>query len=109
MTEADSSVVLAQLQVGHFRECNNQRLSSWSRPFSCSPDPVIDLCQNIYHGLPASLNMFCWYIITPEDFPFSVMLLQSQLRHRESVADLLLGTGYSPVLHCLHKSHNVQF
>ena len=27
-----------------FRECNNQRLSPWGRPFSCSPDPVTDLC-----------------------------------------------------------------
>ena len=42
--EADSSVVLAELQVALFRECNNQRLSSWGRPFSCSPDPVTDLC-----------------------------------------------------------------
>ena len=42
--EADSSVVLAQLQVALFRECNNQRLSPWGRPFSCSPDPVTDLC-----------------------------------------------------------------
>ena len=42
--EADSSVVLAGLQVALFRECNNQRLSPWSRPFSCSPDPVTDLC-----------------------------------------------------------------
>ena len=41
--EADSSVVLAKLQVTPFRECNNQRLSSWGRPFSCSPDPVTDL------------------------------------------------------------------
>ena len=55
--EADSSVILAELQV--VRECNNQRLSPWGRPFSCSPDPVTDLCQNIYHGLPASLNKFC--------------------------------------------------
>ena len=39
--EADSSVVLAELQVALFRECNNQRLSPWGRPFSCSPDPVI--------------------------------------------------------------------
>ena len=38
--EADSSVVLAELQVALFRECNNQRLSPWGRPFSCSPDPV---------------------------------------------------------------------
>ena len=27
--EADSSVVLAELQVALFRECNNQRLSPW--------------------------------------------------------------------------------
>ena len=42
--EADSSVVLAELQVAPFRECNNQRLSPWGRPFSCSPDSVTDLC-----------------------------------------------------------------
>ena len=42
--EIDSSVVLAELQVALFRECNNQRLSQWGRPSSCSPDPVTDLC-----------------------------------------------------------------
>ena len=42
--EADSSVVLAELQVTHFRECNNQRLSLWGRPFSGSPDLVAGLC-----------------------------------------------------------------
>ena len=42
--EADSSVVLAELQVALFRECNNQRLSPWGRTFSCSPDPVADHC-----------------------------------------------------------------
>ena len=42
--EADSSVVLAELQVALFRECNNQRPSPWGRPFSCSPDSVTDLC-----------------------------------------------------------------
>ena len=53
--EADSSVVLAELQVALFRECNNQRLSprgsgggggggGGGRPFSFSPDPVTDLC-----------------------------------------------------------------
>ena len=41
--EADSSVVLAELQVALFRECNNQRLRPWGRPFSCSPNPVRDL------------------------------------------------------------------
>ena len=40
--EADSSVVLAEMQVALFRECNNQRLSPWGRPCSCSPDPVTD-------------------------------------------------------------------
>ena len=40
----DSSVVLAELQVALFKECNNQRLSPWGRPFSCSPDSVTDLC-----------------------------------------------------------------
>ena len=42
--ETDSSVVLAEMQVALFRECNNQRLSPWGRLFSCSPDPVTDLC-----------------------------------------------------------------
>ena len=42
--EADSSVVLAELQVALLRECNKQRLSPCGRPFSCSPDPVTDLC-----------------------------------------------------------------
>ena len=41
--EADSSVVLAELQVALFRECNNQRLSPWGRPFSCFP---IDKCKS---------------------------------------------------------------
>ena len=36
--EADSSVVLAELQVAFFSECNNQQLSPWGMPFSCSPD-----------------------------------------------------------------------
>ena len=27
--EADNAVVLAELQVAPFRECNNQRLSPW--------------------------------------------------------------------------------
>ena len=41
--KADSSVVLSELQVAPFRVCNNQRLSPWGRPFSCSPNPVTDL------------------------------------------------------------------
>ena len=36
--EADRSKVLAELQVALLRECNNQRLSPWGGPFSCSPD-----------------------------------------------------------------------
>ena len=42
--EADSSVLLAELQVALFREYNSQRLPSIGRPFSCSPDPVTDVC-----------------------------------------------------------------
>ena len=42
--EADSSVVLAELQVVLFRDCNNQQPSPWGGPFSCSPDPVTYLC-----------------------------------------------------------------
>ena len=42
--EANSSVVLAELNVALFRKCHNQRQSPWGRPFSCSPDPVTDLC-----------------------------------------------------------------
>ena len=41
--EADSSIVLAELQVALFRECYNQPLSLRGRPFSCSPDFVTDL------------------------------------------------------------------
>ena len=41
---ADNSVVLAELQVAHFGEFNNHRLSQWGRPFSCFPDPIVDLC-----------------------------------------------------------------
>ena len=36
--EADSSVVLAELQVALFRECNNPRLSPWNRLFSGSAE-----------------------------------------------------------------------
>ena len=67
--EADSSVVLAALQVALYRECNNQRLSPWGRPFCCSLDPVTGLCENIDHGLPASLNKVFWYIINSGRLP----------------------------------------
>ena len=56
--EADSPVVLAELQGALFRECYKQRLSPWGRPVSCSPDLVTDLCLNIYRGLPTSLDKF---------------------------------------------------
>ena len=42
--EAESSEVLAELQVALFRESNNQRLRPWGRPFSSSLDSVTDLC-----------------------------------------------------------------
>ena len=55
--EADSSVVLAELQVALFRECNNQRLSPWGRPFSCSPDHVTDLTAHY------ASYLFCFAIL----------------------------------------------
>ena len=61
--KANGSVILAKLYVLLFRECNNQRLSPWGRPFSCFPDLDTDLCQNINHGFHACLNKFCWNII----------------------------------------------
>ena len=42
--EAGSSEVLAELQVALCREYNNQGLCQRGKPFSCSPDPVTDLC-----------------------------------------------------------------
>ena len=42
--DADTPVVLSELQISPFRKCYNQRLRQWGRPFSCSPDPVTDLC-----------------------------------------------------------------
>ena len=42
--QADSSVFLTELHIALSRAFNNQRLSPWGRPFSCSPDPVKDHC-----------------------------------------------------------------
>ena len=44
--EADGSVVLADVVSCPFRQCNNQRLSPLGRPFSCSPDLIIDLLKH---------------------------------------------------------------
>ena len=38
--ETDSSVVLLELNVVLFKECNNQRLSPWGRSSFYSPVPV---------------------------------------------------------------------
>ena len=38
--EADSSVVLLELNIVLFRECNNQRLIPWGRSFFYSSVPV---------------------------------------------------------------------
>ena len=54
--EADSFVVLAELQVALLKVRNNQRLSPLGRPFSRTPDPVTDFCLNIYHGLPSTFQ-----------------------------------------------------
>ena len=82
--EADSSVVLAELHVAFFRECNNQRLSPWGRPFSCSPDPVTDLCQNIWSPRQVEQVLLVYYQLRKTS-PFSVMLLQFQLPRGGSI------------------------
>ena len=58
--EADISVVLAELQVALFRECNNQRLSPWGRPFYCSPDPVTE--QDVLRTMEMRLKLVCYLI-----------------------------------------------
>ena len=50
--EADGSVVLRALSCSFFWECNDQRLSPWGRQFSCSPDLITVLCNNINNSLP---------------------------------------------------------
>ena len=55
--KADSSVVLAELQVALFRECNNQRLSPWGRPFTYSPDSV---CRGVLQFGLQSFTSFGW-------------------------------------------------
>ena len=76
-----------------FRESNYQRLSPWGWPFSCFPDLVIDLCQNINHGLTPHLleQVLLVYYQLLQTFPFSVQLLRSQLSHEGLAVDLLLG------------------
>ena len=83
--EADSYVVLAELQVALFRECNNQRLSPWGGSFSCSTDPVILLS-------------------TPADFPFfsdatAISTSSRRIGCRSSYGDWLQSsTALSPQL-----------
>ena len=104
--EADSSVVLAELQVALFRECNDQRLSPWGRPVSCSPDPNRSLLKHLSWSQSQLEQVLMVYYQLRQTSPFSVMLLQSQLPHGRLVADLLPGAGCSPVLRCLYNSHS---
>ena len=86
--EADSSVVLAELQVALFRECINQRLCPWGRQ-------ILLFSRSCYRAL---LKHFSWspsqleqvllvYYQLRQISPFSVMLLQSQLPHGGLVVD----------------------
>ena len=43
-----------------FRECSNQRLTPWGRPFFCSADAVIDMVALV------SFSSFCWYDISSD-------------------------------------------
>ena len=94
--EADSSVVLAELQVALFRECNNQAILLYSR--FCYRSLLKHLSWS-----PRQLEqVLLVYYQLRQTSPFSVMPLQSQLLHGQLVANLLPGAGCSPVLHCLH-------
>ena len=105
--EADSSVVLAELQVALCRECNNQRLSPWGRPFFCFSRSCYRFLLIHLSWSPRLLEqVLLVYYQLRQTSPFSVMLLQSQLPHGGLVADLLPGAGCSPVQHCLHNSHS---
>ena len=74
--EAYSFVVLAELQVALFRECNNQRINSWGRPFSCSPDPVTEFLLKHLSWCPRQLEQVPMvYYQLLQTSPFSVMLL----------------------------------
>ena len=68
--EADSSVVLAELQVALFRECNNQRLSPWGRPFSYSPDLLQISVRTSIMVSPPAWTSSAGILSTPADFPF---------------------------------------
>ena len=73
------------------------------RPFSCSPDPVANLCLNISHGLSASLQfLLVYYQLRQTNHFFSddtAILCSSQ----RSVVDLV--ADCSAELHCHHNSH----
>ena len=102
--KADSSVVLAELQVALFRECNNQRLSPWGRPFSIFC--YRSLLEHLSWSPRQLEQVLLVYYQLRQTSPFSVMLLQSQLPHGGLVADLLPGASCSPVQCCLDNSHS---
>ena len=93
--EANGSVISAELYVALFSKWNNQRLSTWGKPFICFPDIVTDLCQNSYHALPACLNKLLGNIINSfRCFPFSVELPRPYLSHKGLVVELFWVTAF---------------
>ena len=56
--KADGSVVLAQLQVAFFWECDNYGLSSCGWPFSCLLNSVADCGQDVNHGFSSLLVFY---------------------------------------------------
>ena len=54
--EADSFVVLAQLQVAFLWECDNLGLSPCGRQFCCLPNLVTDCGQDVNHDFSACLD-----------------------------------------------------
>ena len=86
--EADGSVVLAELQVAFFRECINQRLSPWGRPFSYFPDLVTDLSDPLWSPRLLEQIKLVYYQLL-QTSPFLMQLLRSQLPHGGLAVDLL--------------------
>ena len=98
--EAGSSVFLAELQVALFRECNNQRLSH-----GVGHSPILrillQICVKTSIMISLLEQVLLVYYQLRQTSSFSLTLLQSQLPHGGSVADLLPGADCSPVLRCL--------
>ena len=54
--KADSSVVMAQLQIAFLSECDNKGLTPYGRQFSCLPNLIADCGQGVNRGFSSCLD-----------------------------------------------------